>query len=114
MTSTSLIVARLRGVGTQDVSRLFAASDAGELPHALGVRQRRLYRYQDLYFHFVEFTGDSRDALGQAGARADFRRLSDELAEYIAPYDPLTWRGPADAMAREFYTYDATAGVVRR
>jgi hypothetical protein len=108
LTSSSLIVARLRSDSTGDISRLFAASDAGDLPQALGVRQRRLFRYQDLYFHYVEFAGESASAMSRATGRDDFRRLSDDLAEFIAPYDPATWRTPADAMAHEFYAWSGT------
>ena len=106
MTSSSLIVARLRSGHTDDVSRLFSSSDAGDLPRILGVRQRRLFRYQDLYFHYVEFAGNSSEALAQAADLDDFRKLSDGLARHIAPFDPRTWRSPADAMAQEFYTWN--------
>ncbi|MGC1285305.1 MAG: TcmI family type II polyketide cyclase, partial [Streptosporangiaceae bacterium] len=52
--SRTLIVARM-GQGSEDaVKSIFTESDAGELPRMLGVRERRLYRFHDLYFHSIE------------------------------------------------------------
>jgi hypothetical protein len=92
MGDRSLIVARLKPGGAPDVARLFAASDGTDLPHALGVRRRHLFG-----------SGDPGQALRRAAERVDFQRLSADLAEFVSPYDPATWRGPADAMATEFY-----------
>lgn len=98
-----LIVARLAPGGSGEVARLFAESDAGELPHTLGVARRDLFHYRDLYFHHVEFDGPAGDAMATARERDDFRRLSEELSPFVTPYDPATWRSPADAMAERFY-----------
>ncbi|GAA2846797.1 TcmI family type II polyketide cyclase [Streptosporangium fragile] len=98
-----LIVARLSPGGSGEVSRLFGESDAGELPRVLGVTRRDLFRYRDLYVHHVEFEGSATEAMAVAREREDFRRLSRELAPYVTPYDPDTWRSPADAMAQRFY-----------
>lgn len=111
MTNQMLIVARLRAGAADDVARLFAASDATELPHALGVRGRGLFQYHDLYFHLAEFTGEAREAVAAAQGREDFRRLSDSLSAFVEPFDPQTWRGPADAMARSFYAWTADGGT---
>jgi hypothetical protein len=105
-----LIVARLTPGGTDDVARLFAESDAGELPRALGVTRRDLFSYQDLYFHHVEFEGPAATAMAIAREREDFQRLSDRLGSFVIPYDPATWRSPADAMARRFYHWSTDGG----
>lgn len=109
MGDRSLIVARLNPGATEDIARLFAESDAGELPYLLGVRRRHLFQYNDLYFHYVEFEGDRHDALRKAAGRADFKSLSVELDNFVTPYDPATWRSPADAMAGEFYSWTPQA-----
>jgi hypothetical protein len=31
----------------------------------------------------------------------------EELSPYTSPYSPDTWRGPQDAMAKEFYRWQA-------
>ncbi len=105
MTDRILIVARLEQGSADEVARLFAASDRTELPHALGVTRRHLFRYRDLYFHYAEFDRDAGDAMATARDRADFRQLSDDLSDHVTPFDPATWRSPADAMARSFYTW---------
>jgi cyclase len=101
-----LIVARLASGGSDEVARLFAESDAGELPRALGVTRRDLFLYRDLYFHHVEFDGPADVAMGKARERGDFRELSDRLGAFVTPYDPATWRSPADAMAQRFYHWE--------
>ena len=110
MTQSTLIVARLVPGGAAHVARLFAESDATDLPVALGVRRRELFSYRDLYFHHVEFAGDRSEALRRAAQRPDFRELSAQLASYVTPYDPDTWRSPADAMAGEFYSWSPAPG----
>jgi hypothetical protein len=107
VTNRILIVARLEDGSADEVARLFAASDRTELPHALGVRNRHLFQYRDLYFHYAEFTGAAGAAMATARERDDFRQLSDDLSSHVTPYDPATWRSPADAMARPFYTWSA-------
>jgi cyclase len=102
--TTSLIVARMDPADADAVGELFAASDAGELPHLLQVRSRILFRFHDLYFHLVQ----TRDALpGQLEAARThplFAGLSRDLEAYIRPYSP-DWRGPRDALATPFYTW---------
>jgi len=113
MVDRSLIVARIDPAHTAEIARLFAESDATELPHVLGVRSRHLFNYRDLYFHYVEFEGDRHEALRAAAGRADFQRLSRDLSPYARAYDPATWRSPADAMATEFYSWAPAAAPVR-
>jgi Polyketide synthesis cyclase len=105
VTERRLIVARLEPGSAPKVARLFASSDAGELPFRLGVTRRHLFSYHDLYFHYVEFSGDARKALADARESDGFRVLSRQLDDHIKPFDPATWRSPADAMASEFYAW---------
>jgi hypothetical protein len=108
MTNRTLIVARMAPASEAAVAGLFRDSDHGTaLPHELGVRRRSLFQYQGLYFHVVDFDGPAGDAMRTARDLPDFRKLSEDLSAHIAPYDPSTWRSPADAMAREFYRYEA-------
>lgn len=105
MTDRSLIVARLEPGSAGKVAQLFGDSDAGELPAQLGVTRRHLFEFHDLYFHYVEFQGDSREAMAVARERDDFRLLSRMLEPHVKPFEPATWHSPADAMAREFYAW---------
>lgn len=105
MFNRTLIVARLRPDGAAGAARLFGESDQTELPRVLGVTRRHLFEFHGLYFHYVEFDGDGREAVERARGRDDFKRLSDDLQHYVMAYDPDTWREPKDAMAREFYRW---------
>jgi Polyketide synthesis cyclase len=113
MSHCTLIVARMAPGNAPHVANLFGESDLGTtLPHELGVRRRSLFQYQGLYFHLVDFAGPADQAMRTAHDLPDFRQLSDALSEFITPYDPSTWRSPADAMAQEFYRYDVPAEVL--
>lgn len=105
MTGRTLIVARIAPDAAEHVARLFARSDRTELPVELGVRSRQLYLYHDLYFHHVEFDGDPAEAMRAARQREDFVRLCEDLEPHVRPFDPQTWRSPADAMATPFYSW---------
>lgn len=100
-----LIVARLPEGGHAEVAELFQKSDDTSLPVDLGVRSRHLFGYHGLYFHYVEFDGDPTAAMAKAREREDFVALSEDLGRFVQPYDPTTWRSPADAMARGFYSW---------
>jgi cyclase len=106
---STLIVARMRPGAEADVKRIFAESDSGELPHVIGVRERRLYRFGELYMHYFLSDGDPRRAIDEVRDQPLFRDISERLNPYITAYDPQTWRGPRDAMAEEFYTWRADA-----
>jgi cyclase len=87
------------------VAAIFADSDAGNLPHVLGVRRRSLFTFHDLYLHVTEAEDDLRERIASVRKDPAFTDVSRRLARYISAYDPLTWRGPDDAMARLFYTW---------
>ncbi|MFE9441170.1 TcmI family type II polyketide cyclase [Streptomyces sp. NPDC006602] len=99
----SLIIARITPGTEAEVGRVFAASDATDLPREIGVRERSLYSLGDLYVHLVEFDRDTEDAMAVAQQLPGFRDISRQLDPFISAYDPQTWRSPKDAMARRFY-----------
>lgn len=105
--SRTLIVARLKPGGEEDVKHIFATSDAGGLPQLLGVRERRLYHFHDLYFHSIESDEDLALPLAEVRRQPLFTDINEKLSEYVTAYDPATWRSPADAMATEFYRWRA-------
>ncbi|MEA2271123.1 MAG: cyclase [Solirubrobacteraceae bacterium] len=107
MRSRAVIVARIRPGTSDKVAEVFAESDAGELPRLAGVRHRSLFVLQDVYVHLVETDGEVDGAVEQIRDHDLFREISARLEPYIEPYDPATWRSPTDAMAVEFYRWDA-------
>lgn len=107
MIQRGVIVARIKPGAQDKVAELFAESDAGELPRLAGVRHRSLFALGDVYVHLVEVDGDFGQAVSDVREHPLFRELSAKLERYIEPYDPATWRSPKDAMAQEFYRWDA-------
>jgi cyclase len=107
MIKRGLIVARIKPGCKEKVAELFAESDCGELPVMAGVRHRSLFAFGDVYVHLVEIERDFDDAVADIRDHPLFRELSEKLEAYIEPYDPATWRSPKDAMADEFYSWDA-------
>jgi len=107
--SRTLIVARMKHGSEKAVKQIFAESDTGELPRILGVRERRLYYFHDLYFHSIESDEDLALPLTEARAHPLFADINKKLSEHVTAYDPATWRSPSDAMAREFYLWRAQA-----
>ena len=107
---STLIVARMNPNDSDDVARLFAEFDETEMPEMMGTRRRQLFSYRGLYFHLQDFDGDDGGgAIEASKAHPLFRQISADLKPFIEAYDPATWRSPADAMARRFYNWHATA-----
>ncbi|MGW2425643.1 TcmI family type II polyketide cyclase [Streptomyces sp. NPDC001709] len=102
-----LIVARMDEQHAHAVADAFAASDAGPLPGLVGVTGRSLFHYRGLYFHLIEAEEPVAERITEAAANPHFEDISRRLEPYVKPYDPDTWRGPADAMATRFYTWRA-------
>jgi len=102
-----VIVARIKPGAREKVAELFADSDRGELPVLAGIRHRSLFAFGDVYLHLVEVEKNFGDAVADIRDHPAFRELSEALEPYIEPYDPETWRSPADPMAVEFYSWDA-------
>jgi cyclase len=111
MVERGVIVARLKPGAQAAVAGIFAESDAGELPWLAGVRHRSLFAFGDVYIHLVEVDRDLHDAVSDIRDHPLFRDISARLEPYIEPYDPATWRSPKDAMAQQFYRWDAPAGA---
>lgn len=101
------IVAKIKPGAREAVARIFAESDATELPQLARVRHRSLFALEDLYVHLVEVEGDVEDAVANVRDHPLFREVSARLEPYIEPYNPASWRSPRDAMAEEFYSWDA-------
>jgi hypothetical protein len=108
----ALIVARMQPSSAAEVARLFAESDATDLPMVAGTVSRTLLRFHDLYFHLTEVKSSRADTIAEIRDHPEFVRLSQQLTEHISPYDPQTWRSPSDAMAHEFYRWEADRGIV--
>ena len=107
MRTRAVIVARIKPGAQDRVAEVFAESDAGELPRLAGVRHRSLYALGDVYVHLVEMQEDAGSAIEGVRDHPLFREISARLEPYIEPYDPATWRSPKDAMAVEFYRWEA-------
>jgi cyclase len=102
----SLIVARFDPGHAGVIADIFAESDATELPHRLGASSRTLFRFHDLYLHLIEAEQDI--GAGVAALRDDpqFQEVNAKLSPYVRAYSP-DWRGPRDAMAQPFYSWEA-------
>jgi len=103
----TLIVARMEPDAAESVAGIFGESDATELPAMVGVTARSLFSYRGLYFHLIEAERPLADGLAEARKSPLWTDINGKLDEFVKPYDPQTWRGPADAMARRFYTWRA-------
>jgi cyclase len=103
---STLIVARIKPGSEADVARLFEEFDATEMPQLMGTRRRQLFSFHDLYFHVQDFDDEhGGTAIEEAKAHPLFVNISEALKAFIDPYDPDTWRSPADAMAGRFYQW---------
>jgi cyclase len=105
-TDRLLIVARILPGAEPDIARVFADSDATDLPRDLGVRERCLYSLDDLYVHLVDFDRPAAAAMSVATRHPGFRDISARLAPYVIPYRS-TWRSPRDAQAHRFYHWQS-------
>ncbi|MFF5306612.1 MULTISPECIES: TcmI family type II polyketide cyclase [unclassified Streptomyces] len=105
---STLIVARMEPASATRVAGLFDAFDRTDMPDRMGTRRRQLFEYRGLYFHLQDFdTDDGSGRIEEAKTDPRFVSISEDLKPYIEAYDPLTWRSPADAMARRFYQWRA-------
>jgi cyclase len=102
----ALIVARMAPQSAKDIAGVFADSDRGELPHLVGVTQRSLFQFGDVYMHFIEAEQDPGPAIAKVTGHPEFVDISKRLEAFVSPYDPQTWRSPKDAMARCFYHWE--------
>ncbi|GGZ82131.1 TcmI family type II polyketide cyclase [Streptomyces echinoruber] len=105
----TLIVARMKPGAADDIARVFAESDRGELPHLIGVSGRSLFQFGDVYLHLIESEQDPAPAIARMADHPEFRTISERLTPYVSAYDPETWRSPKDAMAHLFYRWERNA-----
>ena len=106
MVKRGLIVARIKPGSEAQVAAIFSESDRTELPSLAGVRHRSLFVLEDIYVHLVETDDDFDQSVASIRDHSLFKNISKKLEPYIQPYNPVTWRSPADAMAREIYSWD--------
>ncbi|MEU6721755.1 TcmI family type II polyketide cyclase [Nonomuraea sp. NPDC046802] len=102
----TLIVAHMEASHADAIAKIFADSDATDLPHLIGVSRRTLFRFHDLYFHLVEADQDIKPDLDKARNHPLYLDVSQRLSEHVSPYDP-NWQEPKDAMAIPFYTWES-------
>lgn len=103
----SLIVARMDQRHRSEVVRAFTDSDAGELPDLLGVRRRGLFSFHGLYFHLIDAEPGLAGRIEAVRHHPLFVEITRQLAPYVAAYDRASWRGPRDALADQFYGWEA-------
>lgn len=103
----TVIVAKIKPGAQSDVARIFAESDTGPLPEIMGVTGRWLYSIDDVYLHLLERDGPFTDAVKKNHDQPAFAQIMEDLRPYIDAYNPESWRGPADAVAKEFYRWRA-------
>lgn len=101
-----LIIARINTEDLDAVAKIFAESDATDLPYRVGVRRRTLFRFHDLYMHLAEAGEDLGPRIAQVADDPLFRDVSDKLKPYVQAYDPAA-RSPKDAFAQPFYVWEA-------
>ncbi|KJE24322.1 Polyketide synthesis cyclase [Frankia torreyi] len=106
-THRTLIVARMNPADADAVAETFAESDAGELPGIVGVTRRELFEFHGLYFHLIDAPADIAPTVSDVRGHPLFVDVNTKLEKFITAYDPATWRGPRDAMARSFYHWSA-------
>jgi cyclase len=100
----TLIVARLKPEDEEPVAKIFAESDATELPEMVGASRRTLFTFHGLYFHLVEADENITTPLYAARSHPLFVDVNTKLAQYMRPYSP-DWREPKDSMAKVFYSW---------
>jgi hypothetical protein len=105
----TVIVQRMKPGSEEDIARVFAESDAGGLPTETGVTGRWLYSMEDVFVHLLEQDVEKAAAVrgNHESMRPAFAKVMADLAPYVSPYRPETWRGPGDSVARVFHRWTA-------
>jgi cyclase len=103
-----MIIAKMAPADADDVAAVFGRYDATSMPHEIGVVNRSLYTFHDIYVHLIDFDRPPSEAMRIAQSLPAFRAVSEDLKPYIEAYDP-NWRSPQDAMARRFYHWTSSA-----
>jgi hypothetical protein len=95
-----------------EVARLFAESDATDVPTNMGTLRRQIYLYRGVYLHFQDFADpDFIAVITEAWTAADprFLQLVDDLTEVIPPYDPA-----GTSLGERFYHWAAPVPADQR
>jgi hypothetical protein len=108
---TTLIVARFRPGSEGEIARLFAESDATDLPDIIGVQRRKLFTFHDLYIHMVEAEKPVGPAVEREHGTALFQQISKALDAHIIPFEGK-WGSVHQASARQFYHWERGRGVI--
>lgn len=110
----TLIVTHFKPGSEKEIARLFAESDATELPDLIGVQTRRLYTFHDIYIHLVQGVEE------QVGPKVEhfhnhplFQQISKALDDYIIPFQGR-WGNVEQASAKQFYHWERGRGVIQR
>jgi cyclase len=104
---STLIVGRMEPQMSADVAKLFNAFDQTDMPQLMGTMRRELFAYRGLYFHVQDFNGEhGGQRIQEARTDPRFVKISADLKPFIEPFDPATWRSPADALASRFYHWE--------
>ncbi|MDG4766474.1 TcmI family type II polyketide cyclase [Solwaraspora sp. WMMD406] len=103
----TVIVGRIKPGAEDNVARIFAESDAGTLPVEMDVTARWLYSIDDVYVHLLERSVPHSADDARIHDKPKFGKIMEELSPYISPYNQDAWRGPTDAVAKEYYRWRA-------
>ncbi|RSM44875.1 TcmI family type II polyketide cyclase [Amycolatopsis balhimycina DSM 5908] len=98
----TLIVAKADPKDLDRITELWTESDATALPHLVGVGRRTLFSFHGLYFHLIE--SEREPDIARVRDHPLWHDINAKLKPLVAPYHP-SWQGPADAMAKPFYTW---------
>jgi hypothetical protein len=104
-TYSAVIVNTQRREHIPEVSRLFAESDATDIPHKMGTLRRQLCLWRGVYLHIQDFAeADSIKVISEVWTEGDprFLQLVDDLTQIIPPYDP-----EGNSLATRFYHWAA-------
>ncbi|MEU0135843.1 TcmI family type II polyketide cyclase [Streptomyces sp. NPDC006296] len=104
-TYSAVIVNTQRQEHVPEVSRLFAESDATDIPRNMGTLRRQIYLWRGIYLHVQDFAEpDAIKVISAVWTEGDprFLQLVDDLTQVIPPYDP-----EGNSLATRFYHWAA-------
>ncbi|MFG1607880.1 TcmI family type II polyketide cyclase [Actinoplanes sp. NPDC049265] len=104
-TYSAVIVNTQRQEHNSEVARLFAESDATDIPVTMGTLRRQLYLWRGIYLHIQDFAEpDPVKVISAVWTEGDprFLQLVDDLTQLIPPYDPA-----GNSLATRFYYWAA-------
>jgi len=105
LTYSAVIVNTQRQEHNAEVARLFAESDATDIPLTMGTLRRQIYLWRGIYLHIQDFAEpDAIKVISAVWTEGDprFLQLVDDLTRLIPPYDP-----EGNSLATRFYHWAA-------